>query len=95
MSYVCQINSDLKVPVLHKTTGKAAGTYTITESKKIVAVVVQDTDNTSYLAYLINMDGNRYSGSNATNATNITYNSDTGFTYKASRKHTLYYITEG
>ena len=81
--------------MLHKTTGKAAGTYTISESKKIIAVVVQDTANTNYLGYLINMDGNQYSGQYVASAVKITYNSDTSFTYKAIRTHTLYYITEG
>lgn len=96
MGYVCQINSDLKVPILHKITGKAAGTYTITSDKKIIAMVVQHEGATLYNGYLINMDGSQYIGYGySRTTTTITYNSDNSITYSASRQHTLYYITEG
>lgn len=92
----CKINSDLKVPILHKITGKAAGTYTITSDKKIIALVVQHEGATLYNGYLINMDGSQYIGYGYSNSqTVITYNSDKSITYKSGRQHTLYYITEG
>lgn len=89
------LNSNLNKFDFYTETGIAAGTYTITTNKKIIVVIVQDTVNTNYNAYLLNIDGTQYTGSGyGASSTYVKYNSDTSFTYKATRTHTLYYLTE-